>query len=89
VVGAFLRLEVSSTTSFRVGLTFAVRPGNPPALAALLSRTADVRVTWVGVEMARGCPPSLAGGQIITLAGAAIDPAPWLTSLALLGVLDS
>jgi hypothetical protein len=39
--------------------------------------------------MARGCPPSLAGGQIITLAGAAIDPAPWLTSLALLGVLDS
>lgn len=89
VLGAFLRLEVSSTTSFRVGLTFAVRPGNPPTLASLLSRTGDVRVTWVGVEMARGCPPSLAGGQIITLAGVAIDPAPWLTPLALLGVLDS
>ncbi len=88
VVGAFLQLEVASATWFKVGLAFAARPQNAPTAAALLASSNAASVMWVGVETARGCPPSLVGGQITTIAGAVIDPAPWLTSLALLGVLD-
>ena len=89
VVGAFLRVEAANATSFKVGLAFAVRPPSSPTLTALLAAADTVRLTWVGVETARGCPPSLVGGRIITPGGAMVDPAPWLTSLARLGVLDS
>ena len=88
-VGAFVHVEAANATWLRAGLAFAARPQNAPTLAALLASSDAVRLMWVGVEMARGCPPSLIGSPILTLAGAMIDPAPWLASLALLGALDT
>ena len=89
VVGAFLRFEAGNATSLRVGLAFAVRPPNVPSLSVLTAAGNAARVMWVGVESARGCPPSLVGGHITTLAGTLVDPAPWLASLATVGGLFS
>jgi hypothetical protein len=76
-----LSVAASRVASFDVALAAATRAGAaPPAGADALS------LAWVGVEMARGCPPTLRAGRIVAAAGGLVDATPWLDRLAQLGV---
>lgn len=81
-----LSVAASRPTSFDVALAAAARAPAAPGMEARLAGAEGVSMAWVGVEMTRGCPPTLRAHRITALGGGLVDATPWLAGLAHLGV---
>jgi hypothetical protein len=90
-IGPFLSVGQATRSSFKAHLLVASRTRPPDLLIPDLMRdqrtkAASARVMWVGAEMTTGCPPSLLGASIYTVAGMlAANQSLWTSALAALG----
>lgn len=86
MIGPFAAVVASRVDSFDVSLAVAARVAGIVAPQGLRAVGDTTTLAWTGIEMARGCQPSLLGALVTSLAGGFADATPWLASLAQLGV---
>jgi hypothetical protein len=82
LVGPFVAVERPSAASFDVALSAAARAAGVLSPRVLRDVADSITLAWTGVEMARGCPPSLRPLRIVGRAGALLDATAWLARIA-------
>jgi hypothetical protein len=82
LVGPFVAVERASAASFDVALSAAARGAGVLSPRVLRDVAGSLTLAWTGVEMARGCPPSLRPFRNVGRAGALLDATAWLARIA-------